>query len=297
VSPGALLRAALLWALAGLPVAQAQDAAALRERHAALREQLASSPFQEPLHLQSSERANSVKGDVYARIAQPYAVAGPALLGMDRWCDILILHLNIKRCRSSTPAAGDTLSLRIGRKLGQPPAEAYPFEFLYKVAVAGPDYLQVGLDAAQGPMGTRRHRIVLEIVGLDDANSFLHVSYTYGYGTVARMAMQFYLATIGYDKVGFSVVGSEADGQPIYIRSVRGVVERNAMRCYLAIEAYLGALSAPPAQQQEKRLNDWFTGVERYPAQLHELERGEYLDMKRREIRGQQASGAVAAAK
>ena len=66
------------------------------------------------------------------------------------------------------------------------------------------------------------------------------------------------------------------------------------MRYYLAIEAYLGALSAPTADQTEKRLRDWFDAVERYPKQLHELERNEYLDMKRREVQRQQASAKAA---
>jgi len=65
---------------------------------------------------------------------------------------------------------------------------------------------------------------------------------------------------------------------------MRGVVERNAMRYYVAIEAYLGALTTPAPQQLEKRLSDWYAGIERYPLQLHEIERSEYLSMKRSEV-------------
>jgi hypothetical protein len=60
-------------------------------------------------------------------------------------------------------------------------------------------------------------------------------------------------------------------------------VERNTMRYYLAIESFLGALSAPPQKRFEKRLHDWFAASERYPRQLHELEQTQYLDMKRNE--------------
>ncbi len=55
------------------------------------------------------------------------------------------------------------------------------------------------------------------------------------------------------------------------------------MRYYLAIDAYLGAASTPAAQQFEKRLQDWFSATELYATQLHEVERGAYLDMKHRE--------------
>ena len=51
------------------------------------------------------------------------------------------------------------------------------------------------------------------------------------------------------------------------------------------IEAYLAALSAPPAERLETRLSGWYAGVERYAVQLHELEQDEYLAMKRKEAR------------
>lgn len=280
--------------LAGLPLAQAQDAAALQARHAALRAELASNPFQRPLHLESREDGDLLKGDIYAEVEQPYAVVGPALQGVDHWCDILILHLNVKACRADP--AGDTLDLYIGRKFDQPLADAHAVTFRYAVAAARPDYLQLALTAERGPLGTSRYRILIEAVALDARRSFLHLSYSYAYGLRARMAMQGYLATIGRDKVGFSLVGHTANGQPVYMQGMRGVVERNTMRYYLAIEAYLGALSLPAAAQLEKRLADWYAGIERHPRQLHELERDEYLDMKRKEIRRQQMLGPATAA-
>jgi hypothetical protein len=252
--------------------------------HLALSDRLASNPFQRPLHIESSERSSDLKGDAYAIVEQPFAVVGPALQGMVAWCDILILHLNVKRCRASTPTAGDTISLNIGRKSDQPADDAYRFDFLYRLVSARPDYLQLTLSAEDGPLGTSHYRIALEVVALDARRSFLHLSYAYAYGVTASMAMKGYLATTGRDKVGFSVVGTQADGQPAYIGGTRGVIERNTMRYFLAVEAYLATLSTPPSQQLDRRLNAWFNAVERYPLQLHELERDEYLAMKRREI-------------
>ena len=274
---------ALLCALAATftPLAQAQDAATLTARHGALREALASNAFGRPLVLESRENAGNLKGDIYARIDQPFSVAGPALQGIEHWCDILILHLNVKRCLVTKAKAGESLGLLIGRKFDQPLADAYAFEFAYSVVTAQPNYLQVLLHSDEGPFGTSGYRIVLEVVALDTGRSFLHMSYAYTYGVAARMAMQGYLATVGRDKVGFSVVGTHANGQPIYIGSTRGVIERNTMRYYLAVEAYLGSLATPSPQQLAKRLNDWHRGVERYPVQLHELDLADYLALKR----------------
>ncbi len=280
---------AVFGALAGMPLAHAQDAASLQARHAVLREQLASNAFQRPLYLESSDRSGELQGDIYAVLDQPYAVAGRALQDMNNWCDILILHLNVKGCRASTSRAGDTLSVSIGRKFDQPLADAYPVEFVFRRVAVRPDYLQATLNAEDGPLGTSRYRIALEVTALDAGHSFLHLSYSYAYGLTARVATQGYLSTIARGKVGFSIVGRKAGGQPVYVGGMRGIIERNTMRYYVAIEAYLGALSTPGPQRLEKRLNDWYAGIERYPVQLHELERGEYLDMKRREVRRQQA--------
>ena len=287
----ALAGVAVLVALAAAMPARAQDAASLKARHEALRGALASNAFQRPLVLESSERDDSLQGDIYARIDQPMAAVGAALTGVEHWCEILMLHLNVKECRAGDAKAGGALQLVIGQKHDQPLDQAYRFGFAYRVAASRPDYLQVQLTADEGPLGTSRYRIVLELAALDERRSFLHLSYSYGYGVVARVAMQAYLATIGRDKVGFSVVGRKADGQPLHIASTRGVVERNTMRYYLAVESYLGSLSLPPAQRFEKRLADWHAGVERYPLQLHELELGEYLALKRTQLRRQQALG------
>jgi len=102
--------------------------------------------------------------------------------------------------------------------------------------------------------------------------------------------MKTYLATIGRGKVGFTPAGKQPSGQPEYIGGMRGVVERNAMRCYLAIDAYLGALAAPPPVQLQKRLHSWFIATEQYPRQLHEVNRTAYIDMKRSEYRRQQTA-------
>jgi len=62
------------------------------------------------------------------------------------------------------------------------------------------------------------------------------------------------------------------------------------MRYYLAIDAYLDSLAAPPAQQLDRRLQQWFDATEKFPRQLHEVERDDYLRMKRDEVGRQTAA-------
>jgi hypothetical protein len=281
------LALALSLALAGLGPAWAQDPTALRAKHDSLREKLADNPFRRPLVLESTQSSGDLAGEVYAVVDQPFGVVEPALQGMDHWCDLLILHLNVKGCSFAGKPPAEVLSLVVGRKFDQPLDDGYKVDFAYSMPAASADYLRVQMGAETGPMGTRNYRLALEAVPLDERRSFVHMSYAYAYGTAARLAMQAYLATAGHDKIGFSITGRAEDGRPTYIKGVRGVVERNTMRYYLAIEAYLGSLSAPPAEQQERRLRDWFAATERYAPQLHEMDRDEYLAMKRHEVQRQ----------
>jgi hypothetical protein len=266
-----LIRACLL-VLMVHATAQAQDAGALRLRHAALKEQLAQNPFGRPLHVESNVSGGSHKGDIFAVIEQPFGVVAPALAQPASWCDILMLQINIKRCGAG---GGDTLSAFITRKPRDPVDSAQRVDFRYQPAVASADYLRVALGAPSGPMGTRDYKILLEAAPLDERRTLIHMSYAYALGWTARLAMDAYLAGSGRDKRGFSVDGGE-----------RGVVERSAMRHYLAIEAYLESLAAPPGKRLEARLRDWYAAIARYP-QLHEpVGQDEYVEMKRREAAG-----------
>jgi hypothetical protein len=283
------MAAGLLAAFANAGNAQGIPGDQLRAKHAELGNKLSHNQFRKPLYLDSSESLDGVKGNVYALIDHPFATAAAALNSPDDWCEILILHINTKYCRASMGDQGSILNVIIGNKHHQPLNLAHRVAFAYRVAAQTPNYLQVRLNAEQGPLGTRDYRIVFEAVAVDSGRTFIHVSYAYGFGTVGRLAMRVYLGTIGKGKVGFTVAGTQADGRPLHIGGVRGVVERNTMRYYLAIEAFLGALSTLPQARLEKRLRDWFAAAERYPRQLHEMERDEYLDMKRKEYLRQQA--------
>jgi hypothetical protein len=111
----------------------------------------------------------------------------------------------------------------------------------------------------------------------------LHLTYGYAAGFIGRVAMNTYLGTLGQGKVGFTETDTPAGGPPRYIDGVRGLVERNTMRYYLAIDSFLAATQAPVSEQFEKRLQSWFTASAQYPKQLHEMDRAQYLTMKRAE--------------
>ena len=272
------------------PVLFAQDAPSLQARHRELQHELEDNPFHRPLHLESRETPERLEGDVFARLDRPYPELSRLLRGADRWCEIMILHINVKRCNATSPAppAPSAMNVTIGPKNDDPNDEGHDITFDYRIAASRPDYLQIVLTADEGPFGTTDYRIVLEAVPLDRGRSFIHWSYAYGYGFAARAAMSAYLATLGRDKVGFSVEGRRDDGTPNYVRGLRGVIERNTMRYYLAIEAYVAETAATTSEDEatlrDRRLRNWFAATERYPRQLHEVDLPTYLEVKRRQM-------------
>ena len=270
--------------------APTQAAQTLLDQRSALSEQLQNNAFARPLVLQSAETAQGMRGDIYALMAYPFAVVSKALQDPKQWCEVMILHPNTKYCHAVTAPPGPVLNVNIGTKKPQTLTQAPRVAFNYNVAAAQPDYFEVQLQAADGPMGTSDYRIALEAVALPNNQTFLHLTYSYSANLAGKLAMQAYLATAGSNKVGFTVDGEPVDGHPAWITGVRSVVERNTMRYYLAIDSYLASTRQPGAGRFERSLQTWFTASERYSRQLHELERPAYLKMKRAEYLRQQTA-------
>lgn len=263
---------------------------ALRDKQASLSRQLADNPFHRPLVIESAESPDRVQADIYAEIDSPFSEVSHTLANPKHWCDVLILHLSVKLCHVADNGNGSTLAVAIGKTYDQPLENAYRVEFSLQVAAANSAYFDVRLDAKSGPMGTTDDDIRLEAVPLPDSRTFVHLANSYGGNFFAWAALKGYILTFGRGKVGFTQTAGSSASQPQFIGGVRAMVERNAMRYFLAVDAYQGALTAPGKEQLEKRLRDWFTATERYPRQLHEIDLDTYLDMKRRETQRQQNS-------
>ena len=261
---------------------------ALIGQYKVLDSQLQNNQFKRPLVLKSTESPDSLKGEIYAVLDYPFTEVNNAINNPDHWCDALILHINVKYCRISNDSAlasksGTVLNINLGKKYDQPLVETYKAKFNYESITSATNYFSVEMKAADGPLGTKDYRIWVEATPVNKNQTFLHFTYAYSFGLTGRLAMKGYLATIGRDKVGFSIEPNQANGTQSYIQGIRSVVERNTMRYYLAIDAYLAALKVAPENQQEKRFELWFDSTEQFAQQLHEVERTEYLTMKRKE--------------
>lgn len=289
--PGALT----LWilaatmAIAQAPAAAADDFAALRSRFQRLAPTLENTPFKRPMTLDSTDDAGALQANLYVLLDQPFSKTSEVLKSPTQWCGILMLHLYTRHCAVETGSgnagpATPKIKVAMSRTHDQPLADADRLSFTYQLRTETPDALEVRMTADTGPYGTHDYRIVLRAIPVEGGRkTFLQLSYGYSYGVAARLAFQAYLVTFGHNKVGFSTTGKGPGDAPTYIGGTRGLIERNTMRYYLGIEAYLASLSLPPAQQLDKRLIDWFDASEQYARQLHEVDRATYIAAKRSE--------------
>lgn len=261
-----------------------QNATALLERHQALASQLSSNVYERPLYLESSETTSMVTGNAYAVLNSPLPTITALLKSPNRWCEVMILHINTKFCKADADTAPTMLHVNVGKKTEQDLADTFALEFAYRVGASSAEYLAVQLNAEKGPLGTKNYRIDVNAVPLPEGKTFIHLRYSYGYGIASKMAMSAYLATLGSGKIGFT------KDNGAYVTGMRGAVERNNMRYYLAIEAFLASLKAPAAQQFNLRLDHWFKATEQYSRQLHEVDLDSYLTMKKNEYQRQKAA-------
>jgi hypothetical protein len=254
-----------------------------------------------PVYLLSTETPLRLEGEVLALIDHPVQRVRAALTQASAWCDILILHLNVKYCRvgAANPSGGGPpqLAVGLGRKFDEPLSSVHWLNFSFRVIPPGTGLGTPGpaveLLAAEGPLDTQDIRIAVHTAAASPDRTLLQLRYTYAQGPAARWALQLYLATVGHHKVGFSLVPEVTERpqtasarQPV--TGVRGLLERNTVRYYLAVDAYLDALRLPREQQLERRLLDWFAATEQHPQQLRELDWETYVQMKRLEVKRQQ---------
>ena len=261
--------------IAGAPATAAPSGApALRATYEKLAPEMASGPFGRPMVLKSVETESTLKGEVYGVLDYPLAKVGTSLDKPTRWCEMLMLHLNNRGCRADD--GKKTLTLSVVRRYDIPVEEAFQLTFQLRVNAATPEHFEAKLTSGKGPFGTSNYLISVEAIPIENGKSFIHFSYAYEQSSATRVATKSYLGTFGRGKVGFTVVGKESNGEPKLQDGMLGLVERNAMRYFLALDAYLAA-----PDDLEKRLKLWYAATQKYPRQLDDASEADYLKHKR----------------
>jgi hypothetical protein len=282
-----LARLFLLY-LCGLLAAQAQvaDLGEMQSLYRSLQPRLAQSPFQRELVLDSTESAERLSGDIYATLDVPLASLELVNRSPQRWCEILLLISNTKSCIVGRQDEAPALQMRMGTKGPQALASTTPMDFRFETSAPQAAVLETHLSSATGPLGTKDGTLRVQAIAVGPNKSFIHLHYSYRSSLTGRLATGVYLQTLGRGKVGFSKEQAEASrpADAHWVGGVRGIIERNTMRYFMGLSCGLQFASTDaPAQRFAQMAPCWYDETERYPQQLHELGRAEYLEMKRGE--------------
>jgi len=281
--------AALLFCYSSAPAADGlfQNRGALIAKYDSIKPKLEKNQFGIPLYLDSNENVNDSHVDIYGIFEYPFDCVRDAFGVPANWCDIAILHMNIKAGTIAEIGNQWQVTLYDGLKSYQPPEDAFAIHCRFNILSQLSDYLHVSLIADEGPLFTKNHSIVMEAAPLDKRTVFVHFNYSCRYARMGRMAIKTYFATIGRNKKGFTVVDTDKEGNPRYVGGVRGALERTAVRYYFALQTYMDSLNVPAEQRFEKRINEWYDLTAHYPIQLYEMDKEDYLANKRREYANQ----------
>lgn len=229
-----------------------------------------------PFFIESSVNKNASNVDIYGTIKYPFEMVQNELLVPTNWCEILLPHINVRAC--TYKKVNDTWLLNIYNvnKLSEPLEDAYQMKFEYRVSGLQPVYFDIALTAHEGPSHTKDHQFGFEAIPLGKKITFIHLRYSFGYSALGYFLMKIF----GGTKIGFSIIGTDSAGNPVYVEGLRGTVERDVVGYYLAILAYLDTLKAPSDQRFERQISQWYDLTARFKKQLLEMKKEKYLTYK-----------------
>jgi hypothetical protein len=261
------------------------DGPGLRAMHTSIASELARNALGEPIVIRSRESTRQAEGHAYAVLDLPFSEVAAVLGDRSQWCELLMLHLNNKYCRTTDEQGVPRVELYVGAKREQSVRSATRLRFAWLPPLVRADHAAARMVAPDGPYDTRDYSLVVEAAPIEASRTFLHVGYTFAYGSASHFAMHLYLGTIGRDKEGFTLEAASADDTgPRHVGGMRGVVERNVVRYVFAIRSHLATAQLPAARRLDARLESWFDATQRHPRQLHEVDREDYVRMKRNEF-------------
>ena len=251
----------------------------LIDKHHTIEKELEKSPSAVPFYIESSVNNDASVVDVYGTMEYPFDSVQSEFLVPTNWCKILLSNMNVRACTYSK--VNDTWLLNDYKvnEFAEPLKDAYQMKFEYHVNELQSRYFHILLNAPEGPFHSKDHRVELEAIPLDQGRTFIHLRYSFRYSALIYVALKL----CGGGKTGFTVVGTDSDGNPVYVGGLRGEVERTVVRYYLANLAYMDTLKVPAEQRFEKRISRWYDLASRYKKQLIEMDKEEYFTSKRQD--------------
>lgn len=240
-----------------------------------------------PFYPESSVSNNASHVDICGTIEYPFNVVKNELQSPANWCDILLLHTNVRACTYKKMNDTWLLTIYNVNKSSDPLKDADQLEFEYHPSVQQPGYFDFALAARVGPFSSKDIRFGLEAIPLDKGRTFIHLRYSISYSSLGYFVMKSYFSIFDHGRVGFSIIGADSEGNPVYVSGLRSKIERDVVLHYLSIPAYMNTLNVPAKQRFDKRIRQWYDLTSQYKRQFFEIEKEGYLFSKKQDRESQ----------
>jgi hypothetical protein len=174
----------------------------------------------------------------------------------------------------------------MGKKSYQHPDKAVAMELSFTSGVSDDAVSWVELKADKGPYGTSDYYVGLYTIAAEEG-AYIQITSSQKVGSAAKAAMNIYFKTAARSKIGFSVVGTDKKGEPVYSSGELAALERNVARYLLALREYMLTRHLHGVDGFRVRYAPWFDATEQYHLQLREVDRDDYLRDKEKEYLNQ----------
>lgn len=239
-----------------------------------------------PVHLQTAVQNSQVSVSLVGRIAYPFDEVAAVLSDPLAYCEFLPLLFNVKSCVVTERASIDKIRYYVAGKNYTPPLTSYRLNTTYQVVQRRPNLLHVLMQADRDGLGASTYRVDLMITPRGK-ETLISVESLYAPGRLTRAATHTYVNLFARNKPGFTLVKSGKKGTQQYITGFPAIIERSVVRSYLALSAYLGTKNVTDGGRLDAQLQRMYSLNQPYRTQLYEMERDEYLAIKRRERKNQ----------
>ena len=234
-------------------------------------------------YVESSVNKNASRVDIYGIMKYSFDIVKKELLIPTNWCRIVLSHPDVRACTYEKVNDSWLLNIYHSDKFSEPFEDAYQMKFVYLVSALQPVYFDVALAAHKGPYHTKDHEFGFEAIPLGENMTFMHLRYSFRYSALGY----FFMKIFGGTKIGFSIIGTDRDGNPVYAEGLRGLVERDVVCYCLATLAYFDTLDVPYDQRFESRIRQWYALTVPFKKQFYDMTKEEYLTYKSKDWESQ----------
>ena len=238
-----------------------------------------------PIYLKTVQKEKVLNVSLLGKIPFKFSDVSAVLAKPGSYCDFLPLLFNVKTCVITELNPVTRMKFYVAGKHYTPPITSYRIHAVFRLVDRTPDKIRVRMEADPDTPGKSDYGVDLVAIPLD-GETLMYLKSRYAPGRITRMATNTYVNVFARDKPGFTEI-QEPGGKKKLITGFPAVIERSSVRAYFALKAYTLNYHLPPDKRFEACLKTWYDLNQPYKKQLYELERDQYLQIKRREHKNQ----------